>query len=531
MSFVVTAPEIVTDAAGNLAGIGSALSEATMAAAGPTTSVAAAAADEVSTALSQLFGAYGQQFQALSAQAAAFQNEFVGLLNGGAAAYLNAEIANAQRSLTVPAAATDPILGGLSPILGGPSPIPSLPNLGSVLNGVGQEIGAAVSGLASGNPGSLLSNLVSGLFATGATASQAGNPWQALFFNTGANLQLIASNWAADPFPILKQVIINQNGYANTFGSGVATALQNFPTTLANVPANVQLGIQGASTFPAFAQSYLSHQSANSQVTNAALQRAVADLQQRLPIFEADMGLSGQAVMTGDYHGAVQKVPQAFVDLFLSGINLSNLSNVTVQGPAGDLLPVLSGGPQQGLVNLLPPGSIPKQIAQNAVSGFSTATSSLAFGLIGPPIATLDGLATGATAFSTALQTGNGVAAVGALVDMPAYVLNGFLNGTTVIDLTIPMTETVDIPAIPPLIPATTLGVGTPVVIHMPFEGILAQPQPISMTMEVPVQLPVVGTIITIPLTFGFGGMQVGGTIPTLLTYMPQQVAAAISPK
>jgi hypothetical protein len=206
------------------------------------------------------------------------------------------------------------------------------------------------------------------------------------------------------------------------------------------------------------------------------------------------------------------------------------LSTVTVQGPAGDLLPVLSGGPQQGLVNLLPPGSIPKQIAQNAVSGLSTATSSLAFGVIGPPIATLDGLATGATAFSTALQTGNGVAAVGALVDMPAYVLNGFLNGTTVIDLTIPMTETVDIPAIPPLIPATTLGVGTPVVIHMPFEGILAQPQPISMTMEVPVQLPVLGTI-TIPLTFGFGGMQVGGTIPTLLTYMPQQVAAAISPK
>ena len=68
----------------------------------------------------------------------------------------------------------------------------------------------------------------------------------------------------------------------------------------------------------------------------------------------------------------------------------------------------------------------------------------MGFALIGPPIAGLDGLATGATAFGTALQTGNGVAALGALADMPAYGLNGFLNGETIVDLTIPVAETVD---------------------------------------------------------------------------------------
>ena len=117
-----------------MAGIGSMLGEAT-AAAGPTTTVVAAATDEVSIAISDMFGRYGQQFQALSSKAATVHNEFVSLLNVGAAAYLNTEIANAQQSLVnamnapapigasvvanTVAAATDPILGGLSPIFVG----------------------------------------------------------------------------------------------------------------------------------------------------------------------------------------------------------------------------------------------------------------------------------------------------------------------------------------------------------------------------------------------------------------------------
>jgi PE family len=548
MSFVITAPEMVTAAAANLAGIGSTLGEATAAAAGPTTSVAAAAADEVSTALSQLFGTYGHQFQALSARAAAFHTEFVNLMNSGATAYLTTEIANAQQALAAPTAAavTDPILGGLSPILGGGtgggilggvSPILggltaplSLPNLSPVFSGVGQEVGAAVSALISGNPSALLS----GLSAASSTASQAGGPWQVLFANTSANLQNIFNGWAAHPFPVVQQVIINQNGYAQSVGSGLATALQNFPTTMANVPTNIQLGIQGASTFPSAAQTFINQQNSYNQTLNAALMQAGAGLQQRLPIFENDLGIAGQEVMAGNYHGAVHEIPQAVVDLLISGVsinisplnilngaNLNNLITFQVQGPAEALLAVsaVSAEQQQSFVNLLPAGSIPQQIAQNFLNAVNTATGSLAFGIIGPPITTLDGLATGATMLGTALQTGNGVAAVGALVDMPAYVLNGYLNGDTVVDLTIPLTETINLPLLPPIV------AGTPIVIGLPFEGILVQPQPITVSIDFPV------VVTTIPLSFTLTDTQFGGLVPELLDYAPQQIASAIAPK
>ena len=77
MSYVIAAPEFVTAAATDLAGIGSSLSEANAAAAASTTKVIAAGGDEVSAAIASLFSGHGQQFQALSAQAAAFHSQFV----------------------------------------------------------------------------------------------------------------------------------------------------------------------------------------------------------------------------------------------------------------------------------------------------------------------------------------------------------------------------------------------------------------------------------------------------------------------
>ena len=63
MSFLVAEPELVTTAAGNLAGIGATIEEANAAAAARTTAVTAAAADDVSLAIAEMFGTYGQQFQ------------------------------------------------------------------------------------------------------------------------------------------------------------------------------------------------------------------------------------------------------------------------------------------------------------------------------------------------------------------------------------------------------------------------------------------------------------------------------------
>src|ERR1700683_2306754 len=96
MSFVIAAPDVVQGAAQSLAGIRSSLAQATTAAAGPTTGIAAAAQDEVSIAIAGLFGNHAQEFQALSAQAQGFHAQFVTAMNAGEAAYAGAEAASAS---------------------------------------------------------------------------------------------------------------------------------------------------------------------------------------------------------------------------------------------------------------------------------------------------------------------------------------------------------------------------------------------------------------------------------------------------
>jgi hypothetical protein len=96
VSVLVVAPELVTSAAADLESIGSAVNAAHQAAAVPTTGLAAAAADEVSAAAAALFAKYGQEFQALSARASAFHQQFVQALSSGSRAYLAAEAAGAS---------------------------------------------------------------------------------------------------------------------------------------------------------------------------------------------------------------------------------------------------------------------------------------------------------------------------------------------------------------------------------------------------------------------------------------------------
>ncbi len=613
MSFVTAAPEMVTVAAADLAGIRAALGEATATASAPTTGVATAAGDEVSAAISALFGKYGQEFQALSARAAAFHEEFVSLLNGGAAAYLSTEIANVEQTLLgqsigggVPAAGSK-AAGILGPLLGGSGSPSGL--LSSTLGGIDQDLGSFLSTLLSGSGASLLANplvpvgkLVSGLFtdvpvlqglqslqslqsgvyAPGVTASAGGNPWQMLFTQTGANLQNLFGAFGAHPFPVLNQIIINQNHFAQEFWGGVALELENWPTTLANVPTNIELAIHGAATYNwgALAERLIDQQIGYYNTFFTSLQKAGADLQSAFPVFQYDMGLTGQALTTGNYHGAVQDFSHGLVNLFLTGFDTSNLSDVKLLGAAGDLLPILGIPAQQAqdLTALLPPGSIPQQMAQNFTNLLVTLTNantsttfstpgltnpnapilsanaifgaplSLGFSIIGPPIASLDGLATGATAFGTALRAGNGVAALGALADMPAYALNGFLNGSTLVDLTLPVSTTTALSALNPLGPLgpildpvllpilepvlepvlQTLGVSTiPIVVHLPFDGVLVPPQAITATIE-PSAL---GGLVTLPIDLTLGGTPFGGALPLLVNTLPEELAAAITPK
>ena len=86
MSYVLTTPEMLAAAATDVGSIGSAISTASSTAAGPTTGFPAAE-DEVSAAIAKLFGAYGQEYQAVVSQAAAFHSEFTQALATAGNAY------------------------------------------------------------------------------------------------------------------------------------------------------------------------------------------------------------------------------------------------------------------------------------------------------------------------------------------------------------------------------------------------------------------------------------------------------------
>jgi PE family len=94
-SFVTTQPELLSEAAGDLAGIGSTMSAANAAAAGPTGGVVPAAADEVSALTAAQFAAHAGRYQAVSAAAAAVHSMLVSTLQTSATSYAATEAANA----------------------------------------------------------------------------------------------------------------------------------------------------------------------------------------------------------------------------------------------------------------------------------------------------------------------------------------------------------------------------------------------------------------------------------------------------
>ena len=120
MPYVIAAPELMASAASDLAGIRSTISEANAAAAASTTAMTAAAGDEVSAAIASLFSSHGQPYQSLSAQAAAFHQDFVQALNRAGSAYAAAEVANASPLQSVGRDALDAINAPTNKLLGRP---------------------------------------------------------------------------------------------------------------------------------------------------------------------------------------------------------------------------------------------------------------------------------------------------------------------------------------------------------------------------------------------------------------------------
>ncbi|WP_139837217.1 PE domain-containing protein, partial [Mycobacterium szulgai] len=117
MSFLIADPVTVSAAAANLEDIGSALRAANLSS---PTAVAAAAADEVSTAIAALFGTYAQDYRVLSAQAASFHARFVRALSAGAGWYASAEAVNGSLVQQVEQQALNLVNGPAKAMLGRP---------------------------------------------------------------------------------------------------------------------------------------------------------------------------------------------------------------------------------------------------------------------------------------------------------------------------------------------------------------------------------------------------------------------------
>ncbi|OBI97132.1 hypothetical protein A5660_07085 [Mycobacterium alsense] len=490
-------PDLLEGAAQELAGIHSSLGEAAAAAAAPTTGIASAAQDEVSIAVASLFGNFGGQFQAVSAQARAFHAEFVALLNAGAGAYVATEAANAGQGF----------LGGQA--------------ISQAITGFESQLGALEAG---GAPG-----LINSLNTFGASVAA---PYQALVANTVNNLQSIGNTIATNPFPLLRQFASNQIFYGETAASAIGAGIANLPAELANLPATIQTGIQGLATFNpgALLQQFVNNQIGYAQTIVNGLSAVPRDIATGLATLPASFQAAGQALAAGDMVGAANILGQGFESVFLPGFAIANpgpgILTITPTGPLGDLLPILGipGQMAQNFTNLLPPGSIPRLMAQNATNLITTATSTantlsildgtLTFGMplevifdgIGAPINALSALNSSFVSFGTALQTGNVGAAVAAVLDSPAVVANGFLNGTTLVSL--------------PQVSFESLGApGVFSVVEIPLGGILT---PLSLP---PTFLVAGGESQQLTLA---GGTMFGGLIPGMLK-ISSELAQAIA--
>lgn len=145
MTGLIAQTEMISAAAADVGTINSAIDAAKSAAAGPTTGVTAAAADEVSAAVAKMFGTYAQDYQAILKQASVFHKQFVAALAGASKAYAAAEAANAAAISGALGRVTSPIqslLGGASAAIAAPQALASLDGttFGLFMGGTGQPI-------------------------------------------------------------------------------------------------------------------------------------------------------------------------------------------------------------------------------------------------------------------------------------------------------------------------------------------------------------------------------------------------------
>jgi hypothetical protein len=352
--------------------------------------------------------------------------------------------------------------------------------------------------------------------------------YASLIGNTGANLQSLGTGWLAAPFPFLRQVIANQIGYAQLVATALGNAAQSFRAALSDLPAAFQA--------------------------------------------------ASQAFATGNYVGGLSDVVTGFESLFTSA--------------AGDLSPVFFGTTadiSQNISNVvnaltdtsmtfesqLDTSNLPASLGNSMITFNMGLPLALGFDAIGAPITTISAFATSEAAFTSALRSGNFAAALTALVDAPAVVANGFLNGHATwtlrqsfstdfavpvqgVTVVVPVSEQamIGIPLgglLSPLAPSRavvgpiTVGPVTVPEFTIPIPDVTVGPFPVVIPLPAPfppftytipaftVPIPdaTVGPFTSPPVTYGpypftVQGTPIGGIIPALVNYAPRQLAIAI---
>jgi hypothetical protein len=157
MTSLIVQPQVVANAAANVADIGSMIGAANAAAAGTTAGVVAAASDEVSAAAATLFNTYAQDYQELLKRAAVLHQQFGQALAAAGKAYVESETAAQALLGGSPAAggvtgAADPplpqtlIAPSVGLFMGGSgNPIPNATYINGVLNWVNQNFAVTMS--------------------------------------------------------------------------------------------------------------------------------------------------------------------------------------------------------------------------------------------------------------------------------------------------------------------------------------------------------------------------------------------------
>ena len=234
MSYLIAAPEYVAAAATDLANIGSIISSANAIAWVPTSAVLTAGADEVSATIAALFGAHAQTYQAFSAQATLFHQQFVQLMNGSAAQYAMTEASNASPLQTVGQGVTSAIDTPGQALIGNSStatPANAVTGADGGTAGTGgigrHRLPDAAAGGGIGPAGGLFGARVVDFAGSPPAGENLG-----AFRVTGGNDGLIASGGAGQAAESVGEL-----GVAESGGTPVAAAPGSAATPLAAVPA------------------------------------------------------------------------------------------------------------------------------------------------------------------------------------------------------------------------------------------------------------------------------------------------------